>query len=328
MAGTTISTEHLRDMYRDMYTIRYYNERLLEEFQNDGGIPSGIHGSMGQEAPAVGVCHHLREADWAFAAHRSPHVAIAKGVDLPALIAEQLGKVGGLCEGKGGEQHLYDGDANFISGAIVAQHLPAATGVALHHQRQGTDNVAVGFIGDGAANQGAFYECLNFASVNDLPVVFVIEDNDYGISTPKRAVTAVEDNSQRAVGQDMPGERIEDNDVRTIHEVAGKAIERARNGEGPTLLEIKTYRLMGHFFADPEDYREPAEFDIAEEHDCMKKIESALETSGISDADRGELESQIEASVDDAIQYAQDQPHPPAEAATTDVFSSPVTGGQ
>ncbi len=328
MAATDLSSDYLREMYREMYTIRYYNERLLEEFQNDGGIPSGIHGSMGQEAPAVGVCHHLRESDWAFAAHRSPHVAIAKGVDLPALIAEQLGKVGGICEGKGGEQHLYDGDANFISGAIVAQHLPATTGVALHHHRQGTDNVAVGFIGDGAANQGAFYECLNFASVNDLPVVFVIEDNDYGISTPKRDVTAVEDNSLRAVGQDMPGERIEDNDVRTIHEAAGEAIERARTGGGPTLLEIKTYRLMGHFFADPEEYRTQAEFDTAEEHDCMKKITAALEDHGISESDRRELEAPIETEVDDAIAYAQDQPYPPAEDATTDVFSTPLTGGR
>ncbi len=310
----------LRQMYREMYTIRYYNERLKEVYDTEGGIPSGIHGSMGQEAPAVGVCRHLRQDDWAFATHRSSHVAIAKGMDLESLVAEQLGKEGGVCNGKAGEQHLLDDEVNFVSGAIVAQHLPSATGVALTHKRRGTDNVAVGFIGDGAANQGAFYECLNFASVHDLPLVFVIEDNAYGISTPKDRVTAVEDNSKRAVGQNMPGKRVEGNDAVTVYEEAEAAIERARAGEGPTLLEIETNRLQGHFYEDPEDYREEAEFETMRANDCMPKIRRAVRENGVDDTALEEMHSEIEQRVDAAIRYALDQPYPRPETATQGVF--------
>lgn len=328
MAAKTASADLLLDLYRDMYTIRYYNERIQEEYEADTGIPSGIHGSMGQEAPAVGVCHHLREEDWALASHRSPHVAIAKGAELGGLIAEQLGNAGGVCEGKAGEQHIYDGEANFISGAIVAQHLPAATGIALQQVREGTDNVVVGFIGDGAANQGAFYECLNFASVNDLPVVFVIEDNAYGISTPKEEVTAVADNSTRAVGQDMPGTRIEDNNVLTIYDEVETAIERARAGNGPTLFEIKTYRLMGHFFADPEDYREPEEFTEAREHDSMKQISDEIASADIPEDDVASLEETVETEVNEAIAWAQSQPAPDRALATDGVFVESQSGGR
>lgn len=317
-----LATDTLRDVYRDMYEIRYYNQKLQEEYDKGRSIPSGIHGSMGQEAPAVGVCHHLRQEDWAFASHRSPHVALAKGSDMKELIAEQLGKEGGMCDGKAGEQHILDEKANFISGAIVAQHLPSASGVALAHKKRGNDRVAVGFIGDGAANQGAFYECLNFASVFDLPIVFVIEDNAWGISTPKDRVTAVEDNSKRAVGQDMPGKRIEDNDVVTIYEEAGKAIERARNGEGPTLLEIKTYRQMGHFFEDPEDYRTEEELREMRENDCMSKVTEHVRDAGIPEEDIADIQAEVEQQVDEAVEYALNQPWPDTDIATQDVFVS------
>ncbi len=304
-----------------MYTIRYYNRRLREAYDDGEGIPSGIHGSMGQEAPAVGVCHLLGDDDWALASHRSPHVAIAKGSDVKGLVAEQLGKQGGICNGKAGEQHILDREANFVSGAIVAQHLPAATGIALANKKRGNDNVVVGFVGDGAANQGAFYECLNFASVHDLPVVFVIEDNRWGISTPKDHVTAVEDNSKRAVGQNMPGRRIEDNDVLTVREEAAEAIERARSGGGPTLLEIETYRLMGHFFEDPEDYRTPGEREEMEADDCMPKILNAVREAGVTAAEVADVESAVEAEVDEAIRYAVDQPTPDAAVATRGTFA-------
>lgn len=317
-----LSTDTLKDVYRDMYEIRYYNQRIEEAYNEGRSIPSGIHGSMGQEAPAVGVCEHLRDDDWAFASHRSPHVALAKGSDMKELISEQLGRKGGMCSGKAGEQHILDEKANFISGAIVAQHLPSTVGVALAHKKRGNDNVAVGFIGDGAANQGAFYECLNFASVFDLPVVFVIEDNAWGISTPKDRVTAVEDNSKRAGGQNMPGKRIEDNDVVTMYEEAGTAIERARNGNGPTLLEIETYRLQGHFFEDPEEYRTEAEIEEIQENDCMPKITEHVRDADISESEIADIEAEIEQHVDEAVEYALDQPWPDRDNATKDVFVS------
>lgn len=314
-------------MYRRTYEIRYYNERLKEVYHTEGGIPSGIHGSMGQEAPAVGVCQHLRDDDWAFATHRSSHVAIAKGMDLKALVAEQLGKEGGVSDGKAGEQHLLDDESNFVSGAIVAQHLPSATGVALTHKRRGNDNVAVGFIGDGAANQGGFYECMNFASVYDLPLVFVIEDNAYGISTPRDRVTAVDDNSKRAVGQGMPGERIEDNDVVTVYEETEAAIERARDGRGPTLLEIETYRYQGHFYEDPEEYRDEAEVEAMRADDCLPKIERDAREAGVADDELEEIRTDVEERVDAAIQYARDQPFPNPETATENVFVADDGGG-
>lgn len=317
-----LATDTIRELYRDMYKIRYYNLRVEEEYEKGRSIPSGVHGSMGQEAPAVGVCQHLHDEDYALASHRSAHVALAKGSDLKELIAEQLGKKGGMCNGKAGEQHILDDKANFISGAIVAQHLPSTAGLALAEKKRGNGNVAVGFVGDGAANQGAFYECLNFASVFDLPMVFVIEDNSWGISTPKDRITAVEDNSKRAVGQNMPGKRIEGNDVTTIYEEAGKAIERARNGEGPTLLEIETYRIQGHFFEDPEDYRTEAEMEKIEENDCMPKIAERVHESDISESQVTDIESDVEREVDEALEWALNQPWPDQEIATQDVFVS------
>lgn len=326
-ADVMTADETITDVYRRMYAIRYYNERVQERYEEGAAIPDGIHGSMGQEAPAVGVCHHLRDEDWVFTYHRSAHVAIAKGVDMKALVAEQLGKEGGTCNGKAGEQHLFDEETNFVSGAIVAQQLPSAVGVALAQKKRGTDNVVVGYLGDGAANQGAFYECLNFASVHDLPIVFVIEDNEWGISTPKRRVTAVEDNSKRAIGQDMPGRRIEDNDVLTIHGEAGEAIGRARAGEGPTLLEIRTYRMMGHFFADPENYRRETEREEMRANDCMPKIEEAVRERGVAGERIEAIRDTVEERVDEAIQYGLDQPFPDRELATRDVFSAGVDEG-
>lgn len=317
--------ETVADIYRRMYAIRYYNQRIAQRYEEGAEIPSGIHGSEGQEAPAVGVCQHLRDGDWAFTYHRGSHVAIAKGVDVKALVAEQLGKEGGLCNGKAGEQHLFDAEANFVSGAIVAQQLPSATGVALAQKKRGTDDVVVGYLGDGAANQGAFYECLNLASVHDLPIVFVIEDNGWGISTPKERVTAVADNSRRAEGQDMPGVRIEDNDVLTVYEEAGEAIERARGGEGPTLLEVRTYRAMGHFFADPEDYRDEAEREEMRANDCMPKIEAAVRDRGLGDEIEG-MRAEVEARIDEAVEYGLEQPFPDPDLATRDVFSAAEGG--
>jgi 2-oxoisovalerate dehydrogenase E1 component len=319
--------ETVRDMYRRMYTIRYYNEAIEAKYEAGADVPAGIHGSKGQEAPAVGVCQHLRDDDWAFTYHRSAHVAIAKGVDLEALAAEQLGRAGGVCGGKAGEQHLFAADANFVSGAIVAQHLPSATGVALAHQKRGTDAVVVGYLGDGAANQGAFYECLNLASVHDLPIVFVVEDNDWGISTPKERVTAVANNAERAAGQGMPGRRIEDNDVGSVYEAAGEAIERAREGRGPTLLAVQTDRMQGHFFADPESYRDEAEREAMRANDCMKAVERAVRDRGLADEDIQAVRSAVERRVDEAVESALDQPAPDPALATRDVFSDGADPG-
>src|SRR6056297_2417720 len=203
-------------MYEKMVTARYYEERLEEEYMADkkpaldiskGLIPGELHLAAGQEAAAAGVCAHLRDDDTVTGPHRPHHIAIAKGVDLKRMTAEIFGRESGLSGGKGGHMHLFDPDVKFACSGIIAEGCPPAVGAALAAKKRGTDDVAVAFLGEGAIDQGGFFESLNLAAVHDLPVVFVVEDNDWAISMPKERVTDVESGAQRADGFDMPGKR-------------------------------------------------------------------------------------------------------------------------
>ena len=225
-----------------------------------------MHLSAGQEPAAVGVCAHLKKGDAITAPHRPHHFALAHGVDMNAMTAEIYGRTTGLCKGKGGHMHLFDPENHFSCSGIIAQGYPVACGQALAMKRNGTDNVAVAVAGEGAANQGAFHESLNLAAVWNLPVIFVIEDNDWAISVPRAASTAINSNADRAVGYGIPGVRVEENDVEAVFEAAGAAIDRARAGEGPSLIEIHTLRLWGHFEGDAQAYR-GADLDTVDERD-------------------------------------------------------------
>jgi pyruvate dehydrogenase E1 component alpha subunit len=216
--------------------------------------------------------------------------------------------------------HLFDPDVNFACSGIIAQGCPPAVGAALAAKKRNEDTVAVAFLGEGAIDQGGFLESLNLASVHDLPVVFVIEDNDWAISMPKERVTDVEDGSKRAQGFDMPGARVDHDDAVAVYEAAETAVQRARAGNGPTLLEVQVHRRMGHFMGDAEAYRPEADKEWAEKQDPIPKLAARLRDAGVDDARIDELESRARQRVEAAIEWAKDQPLPGPEAAYEDVF--------
>nr|WP_240479610.1 thiamine pyrophosphate-dependent dehydrogenase E1 component subunit alpha [Haloprofundus marisrubri] len=327
-----LSKSTLTRMYEEMVTARYYEERLQEEYLEGkqpafdisaGPIPGELHLAAGHEASAAGVCAHLRDDDTVTAPHRPHHVAISKGVDLERMTAEIFGRRTGLCKGKGGHMHLFDPDVNFACSGIIAEGCPPAVGAALAAQKRGTDSVAVAFLGEGAIDQGGFLESLNLAVVHELPVVFVIEDNDWAISMPKGRVTDVKNGAQRADGFDMPGVRVDYNDAIAVYEAAEDAVGRARAGNGPTLLEVQVHRHMGHFMGDAEGYRPKDEVEQLKRLDPIDRLADDLRAEGVDDETLDDLRTKAEERVDDAIEFAKEQPEPDPEEAYEDVFSNP-----
>jgi pyruvate dehydrogenase E1 component alpha subunit len=322
-------------MYADMVMARHYEERLQEEYLEGkkpafdisaGPIPGELHLAAGQEAAAVGICQHLRDDDTVTAPHRPHHVAIAKGVDLKRMTAEIFGRETGLSKGKGGHMHLFDPDVNFAGSGIIAEGCPPAAGAGLAAKKCNTDSVAVAYLGEGAISQGAFLESLNFAAVNDLPVVFVIEDNDWAISMPKNRVTDVEDGSERASGFEMPGIRVEHDDAIAVYDAAKEAIGRARDRNGPTLIEVQVHRRMGHFMGDAEAYRPGEDQDAAQQRDSIKRLEEDLRAHGVNDETIENLRDEAHERVEEAIKWAKDQPKPNLEDAYGDMFVNPPSG--
>lgn len=318
-------------MYEHMLVSRYFEECIEKIYMEgkspafnmaNGPIPGEMHLSNGQEPCAVGVCAHLKDSDIVTATHRPHHEAIAKGVDLDRMAAEIFGKKTGLSGGRGGHMHIFDANVNFACSGIIAQGMGPAVGAALSRKMQKKDGVAVAFLGEGAANQGAFHEALNLAAVWKLPVVFVVEDNAWGISVSKSDSTAIDRNDKRAAAYGMPGHFIPGNDPLAIFEIAGEAIERARRGEGPTLIEIETYRLAGHFMGDAEGYRPDGEKDALFAKDPIPKFRQHLiDHESWSEADDQALVAKTRARVDAAIQFARDSDYPEPEEAMDKVFA-------
>jgi len=330
-----VTTAELQEMYVDMVTARHYEERLQEEYLEGkqpafdisaGPIPGELHLAAGHEASGAGVCQHLREGDTVTAPHRPHHVAIAKGVDLKRMTAEIFGRETGLGKGKGGHMHLFDPDVHFACSGIIAQGCPPAAGAGLAAKKRNSDSVAVAFLGEGAIEQGGFLESLNFAAVHNLPVVFVIEDNDWAISMPKERVTDVENGSQRAGGFDMPGVRVDHDDAVAVYEAAGDAIGRARDRNGPTLLEVQVHRRMGHFMGDPQTYRPDEDQEAAAARDSIERLTEDLRAAGLDDATLEELRSDAHERVEEAIEWAKEQPEPEPEAAHEDMWVNPPSG--
>ena len=329
------STHTLESMFEDMVTARHYEERLQEEYLEGkqpafdisaGPIPGELHLAAGHEASGAGVCAHLRDADTVTAPHRPHHVAIAKGVDLKRMTAEIFGRETGLCRGKGGHMHLFDPDVNFACSGIIAEGCPPAVGAALAAKKRNTDDVAVAFLGEGAVSQGGFLESLNLAAVQELPVVFVVEDNDWAISMPKERVTDVEDASKRADGFDLPGERVDYDDAVAVYEAAGDAVGRARDGNGPTLLEVQVHRRMGHFMGDAEGYRPDADVERAKARDSIERLAEDLREHDVGDDRLSEIREAAETRVEEAIEWAKEQPEPDPETAYENVFTNPPEG--
>ena len=247
-----------------------------------GLVPGEMHLSAGQEPVAAGVCAHLTADDAVTATHRPHHLAIAHGVDLRRMTAEIFGRETGLGRGRGGHMHLFDPATHFSCSGIIAEGYPPALGQAFAFRRRGSDRVAVAVTGEGAANQGAFHESLNLAALWGLPVVFVVEDNDWGISVPRSASTSVSSNADRAAAYGIPGERVEDNDVEAVYAAAGRAVARARAGRGPSLVEVHTLRMWGHFEGDAQGYRTDLD---GVTRDPIPRYEQVLRDAGLLDDD-------------------------------------------
>jgi len=334
VASTSTLPAELRvSLYETMVLSRTFEEAILREYHADKGpgfdigkglVPGEMHLSAGQEPVAAGVCAHLTTADAVTATHRPHHFAIAHGVDLRRMTAEIFGRVDGLGKGRGGHMHLFDPDTHFSCSGIIAEGYPPALGMAFAFQRQGSNSIAVAVTGEGAANQGAFHESLNLAALWKLPVVFVVEDNDWGISVPRRASTSVGNNADRAVANGMPGVRVEDNDVEAVWEAARTAVQRARAGEGPSLIEVHTLRMWGHFEGDAQGYR-PELAEVAA-HDPIPAYASRLIAAGNLDAAAVErIRASASERVEDAVAFAKASPVPDPATAHDYVFNERST---
>lgn len=328
----SIPKEKLLWMYETMVKIRYYEDTLVDVYSEgkspvfnigSGPVPGEMHLAAGQEPAAVGICAHLTKNDTVASPHRPHHHAIAKGVDLNRMTAEMFGKKTGLGKGKGGHMHLFDPSVKFSCGGIVGAGIPQAAGAALAAKQKGEDWVAVAFIGDGAANQGSFHESMNLAALWKLPLIVVVENNSYGISVPKSASTAIESNDKRAAAYNhTAGYYVKDNDPLEMYRVSQKAVERARRGEGPSIIEIETYRYYGHFQGDPELYRAKDEVAQLRKKDPIEKMKNQLITEGIaSEEEIAQLENRAKNEVDDAMSFARESEYPEPAAALEDVFS-------
>ncbi len=325
-----ISKETLLSMYKTMVKIRTYEETLGKIYYEGktptfdiaaGPIPGELHLSSGQESSAVGVCIHLRADDAVVGTHRAHNFAIAKGVDLKKMTCEIFGKETGLSRGKGGHMHLFDPNVNFSCSGIVGASFPQAVGVGIASKMQGKDYVAVAVGGDGAANQGTFHESLNLAAAWKLPVIFVIEDNSWAISVPKEKSTAVSQNSERAKGYGVPGVSIDGEDVIAVYEVAKEAVERARRGEGPSLVEVKVSRLRGHFEGDAQVYRPKEDFEIAMKKDPIPTFEKKLlEKDILTEVSAKKIKEDVEEEIQELIEFARNSLYPDPKEALQNVF--------
>ena len=316
-------------LYREMVLIRSFEEAILREYHADktpvwyigaGLIPGEMHLSAGQEPVAAGICASLTKDDAITATHRPHHLAIAHGMDLGKLAAEIYGREGGLGHGRGGHMHLFDPATHFSCSGIIAEGYPPALGQAFSFKTAKSNSVVVAVTGEGAANQGAFHESLNLASLWKLPVVFVVEDNDWAISVPRAKSTSVSSNVERGAAYSMPSELVKDNSVEEIYHVAKSAIDRARSGGGPSLIEIHTLRLWGHFEGDAQGYT--SDLETVTSRDPIPAYEVELRARELLDDQLvAKIKEEASAKVQAAIDFAKASPVPDPASALKYVFA-------
>jgi TPP-dependent pyruvate/acetoin dehydrogenase alpha subunit len=321
MPQAPISNTILLAMYRTMLTIRRFEEQCNYLYMQ-GRIPSTLHLSIGQEAVATGVCAHLRPDDYLFSTHRPHGHAIAKGVSPRAIMAELYAKSTGCCKGKGGSMHVGDVRVGmFPAVAIVGGNAPLAAGAALAAKWLTGDRVTVCFFGEGAANEGAVHEAMNMAAIWGLPVIYVCENNLYAASTPISTAFKAPDIAGRAAAYGFPGVVVDGNDVEAVYRVAGWAIGRARQRQGPTLIEAKTYRLCGHSRSDPRTYRTKDEEAEWAARDPIPNLVERLKQAGLTtDESLTAVEQEVSSLIDDAVRFAEESPSPEPEEALEGVF--------
>jgi pyruvate dehydrogenase E1 component alpha subunit len=324
MPPKQLTYERLLGAYRTMRLIRSFEEKLIE-LVTLGKMSGFLHVYLGEEAVATGVCAQLGEVDYVASTHRGHGHAIAKGVDVRGMMAELFGRSTGTCKGKGGSMHIADLDKGMLgANGIVGAGIPLATGAALTAKLKRTGGVAVAFFGDGASNQGAFHESLNLAAIWKLPVVYVVENNGWGEFTPTDYVIPVRDIATRAASYAMPSAIADGMDFFDVFAKAGEAIARARRGEGPTLLECKTYRFAGHFVGDPLAYRRKDEAERwMAERDPLRRFATRVLAEGLlSEQDLQRADGEVARHLDDAVAAAEAAPLPEPDEVTTDVYAA------
>lgn len=316
------SHDQLKEFYRTMFTIRSFEEKINDLFLA-GEIPGFVHLYIGEEAIATGVMANLKKTDYITSTHRGHGHTIAKGADLKRMMAEIFGKRTGYCHGKGGSMHIADFSIGMLgANGVVGGGYNLAVGAGLAAKLSGSDRVSVCFFGDGASNRGTFHEAMNMAAAWKLPVIFVCENNQWASTTPYRTTTSVENIADRAIGYGIPGVVVNGNDVFSVYEAAQAAVERARSGGGPTLIEAKTYRIKGHFVGDPEMYRTRQEVqEHFENDDPLKNFrEQVLAASQLSEKELAEIETAVKEELEAAVAFAKESPFPAPEELFQDLY--------
>ena len=326
MTSQTMSADQKLELYRLMYLIRRFEERAAH-LRQQGFIPGFLHPYVGQEAVAVGVCAALEEGDVITSTHRGHGHMLARGADPARMYAELYARQDGYNRAKGGSLHMIDVELGFLgANGIVGGGIPLATGAALQKKREGRGRVAISFFGDGATNEGSFHESLNLASLWSLPVVYVCENNFYGEFTPQHKHQPITEIARRADSYAMEGVVVEGNYVLEMRRAAREAVERARAGEGPTLIEARTYRHRGHYEGDMARYRPPEEVEEWMARDPLRLFENHLRVEGGADSDLEGVRERVERRLDEAALFAEQSPHPQPEEALSDVYVETYDG--
>lgn len=309
-------------MYRKMLEIRLFEEKVYELY-GQNLVPGTIHLYAGEEAVAVGVCADLRNDDYIVSTHRGHGHCIAKGARLDKTMAEILGKKTGYCKGKGGSMHIADFSIGMLGAtAVVGAGIPIASGAGLSIKLRGTDQVVACFFGDGASNQGTFHEGINLAATWGLPVLFVCENNLYAMGTRQSQVMLIENVADRAQAYGIPGVTVDGNDVLAVYDASREAVERARAGKGPTLIECKTYRHKGHSRVDPATYRPREEVSEWMKRDPIVRLRAHLfETHMLTEEEAKRIETEVVAAIEAAVKFAVGSPYPAPEEALEDVYA-------
>ncbi len=317
-----ISVKDLLQMYRWMVLDRVFEEKTVELLKQ-GKLVGFHHPNIGQEAVDVGTCYGLRKDDTIMPTHRGKGKYLMKGVDMKIMMAGMFGRSNGSGKGRGPASHSGDNSIGLLAGTgLIGSGIPISTGAALAMKLRKKDSVALHFFGDGASNRGDFHEALNFAGVHKLPIVYVVDNNCYAMTVPATCALAIEDIAIRATGYGFPGVVVDGNDLLAVYEETQKAIARARKGEGPTLVECKTYRWLGHNLNDPQAYRSPEEVEEWKKKCPVKQFEGYLKGKGLlDDAKAKDVYQGVRDEIEEAIRFAESSPLPLPEDTLLDVYA-------
>ena len=323
LANKTYTKEQLAGFYRTMTRIRAFEEKAAEYFTK-GMLAGNIHLSIGQEAAAAGAFAAMQPQDYFTSTHRGHGHAIARGMDSKLAMAELFGKKTGYCKGKGGSMHIADMEKMNHLGAngIVGAGQAISAGSALASKIAGDDSVTVGCFGDGSTNEGTFHESLNMAAAWKLPLVWFIENNCYGVSTEIHRVTNTPDLAPRAAAYGVPYAVVDGTNPTEVYEAMQKAMEHARSGKGPYVVEAKVYRYQGHYCGDPAVYRPKEYMETALENDCIEKLGKRLSALGVTDAELEEIKQAAQTEMDEAVKFADESPYPDPAEVTDDMYTA------